>query len=99
MIAKVLRNKNKAEKLEKLRRSEDLARLRAETAFMARLSEEMKLVDTILRDPEVNRVTIEIPEKQLTLFTRAIYREEMTPYSIIQVGDTTFEVGRRIINL
>jgi hypothetical protein len=97
-IVRVLRNKNKLERREKARRSEDLARLKSETAFTARLNDEMKVIDAILRDPEVDKVVIEIPDKQLTLFSRAIYREEMTQYSIIQVGDNTFEVGRRIIN-
>ena len=97
-IVRVLRNKNKLERREKERRAEDLARIKSETAFTARLNDEMKVIDVILRDPEVDKVVIEIPDKQLTLFSRAIYREEMTQYSIIQVGDNTFEVGRRIIN-
>ena len=98
MISSVLKNKNKVERLEKQRRENDLTRLKLETAYTAKLNDEFRVLDMILSDPEVDKVVIEIPEEVLTMFTRAIYREEMTQYNIIQIGERTFEIGRKIIN-
>ena len=97
-ISSVLKNKNKVERLEKQRRENELTRLKLETAYTAKLNEELRVLDTILTDTEVDKVIIEIPKDLLTMFTRAIYREEMTQYNIIQTGEYTFEIGRKIIN-
>lgn len=98
MIRTVLRNRNRAEKLEKRKREEELDRIKNETKYMAKLNEEMKLIDLVLSDSSVDKIRISIPEKYITMFTRSIYREEMSQYSIIQVDEMSFDIGRRLVN-
>lgn len=93
-----LRNKNKVEKLEKQRRDSELTRLKTETAYVAKLNDELRIINAVFSNDDVERVVIEIPKEATTMFTRSIYREEMTQYNIIQVGENRFEIGRKIIN-
>lgn len=97
-LIKAIKNSNYAEKKEKKRREENLQRLRTETAYSAKLIEELKLIDKILEDSEVIKISLEIPENQISLFSRAIYREEFIGYNIVQISNNMFEISRRLIS-
>lgn len=97
-IMTVIRNKNKIERVEKQRRREELNNLRSEAIYRARLHEDLKLIDAILSDEEVDKVIVEIPQQYMAKFLRAIYGEDMAEYSIEQLDSQTFAIGRRIIN-
>ena len=95
----VIKNKNAVEKKNKHRRNEEMQSLKFESAYKARLHYNMKLVDLILSDSEVESVTITIPEKFISSFSRAIYTiEEMANYNILDVGPNTFKISNKIIN-
>lgn len=93
----VIRNKNKREKEARARKRQDLAAIQAETAFKAKLHDDMKYIDVMLQDEEVDKVCIVIPKKYLSNFLKSIYSEEMAQYSINQLDTDKFEIGRKII--
>lgn len=97
-IIETLKNKNKVERMEKQRRDNELNRLKIETAYTAKLNDELKILNAIFSNADVDRVVIEIPKEVITMFTRSIYREEMTQYNIVQVEENRFEIGRKIVN-
>ena len=57
-----------------------------------------ELVDLILSDDSVDKVVIEVPKNNTTKFMRAIYGEEMTQYNIIQIDESHFSIGLRLVN-
>lgn len=86
-VLKVIQNKNKLERTHRARRREELTRLRDNTAYGASLYEYFKLIDNLLRIPDINGVKIKVPEKHLAKFNVAIYSEKMAAYDIEQMGD------------
>lgn len=96
-ILRVLKNKGSLESARKASRQEKLNRLKMESAFRAKLNEDMALVDLVLQDEDVTSVTIEIDNRHITNFMRSIYTEEMAQYSIVQVNENTFNVARKLV--
>lgn len=84
-ISKVLKNKNRVERSQKARRKEELNSLRSSSAFKARLYDELKKIDILLDNSEIEAVIITIPDTFLAKFGEAIYSEDLAEYDIQQV--------------
>lgn len=96
-LINTLKQKNKVEKTRKKYRNEELAKLRRQTAFKARLYDELKKVDILLDDENINGLIIEVPEKVQSLFTEALYSEDLIGYEIKQLKVNTYLIKKKII--
>lgn len=76
----VLKNKNRYEKEEKRRRKQELDELKEEGIFRVALNKDIETLRTILEDGDVDFVDIEVSEKYLTHFHKALYFEEMQEF-------------------
>lgn len=94
-IREVLKNKNRLERDARIRRDNELKRMRREAAYKAVLRNSLKLVDTILDKPEIKSVVIEVQKNNIPEFTRVIYETDMAEYSISQLSATKFAIGRK----
>lgn len=98
-ISEVIQNKNKVEKLRRTRRKDDMDTLRQESAFKAKLYEDMKRVAYLLEQDEVESVTIEIPSIYQIQFSNAIYSADLAEYNIEQAEGkaNVFYIRRKFI--
>lgn len=98
-LTEVIKNKNKVEKLRRNRRRNEITRLRAQTAFKARLYDELKHVDILLDDENIEAVIIEVPDTMQSAFGNALYSEDLVDYEITQVEDAAnkFYVRKKYI--
>jgi hypothetical protein len=83
--SEVIKNKNKIEKARKARRKNEMVALKNKSAFKARLYDELKKVDIILNDKDIDAVVVTVPEKSISQFTTAIYSEDLVGYTVEQV--------------
>lgn len=90
-ISETLKNKNKIEKARKTRRKNDMLTLRDKSAFKAKLYDELKHVEAILRDDTVEAVVVTVPDKFLSQFSTAIYTEDLAVYDVKQVANKANE--------
>lgn len=97
-FVEAIKNKNSLERKYRLRKREELTNLKIESAYKAKLYDELKLIEALLNDDRVESVVIQVPKQHITKFTRAIYSEELMQYSIMQLDEYTFEIGRKIVN-
>ena len=97
--SEVLRNKNKVEKARKARRKNEMQTLRDRSEFKAKLYAEVKHIDAIFKDKNVDAVEIEVPDKSLAQFSASIYSDDLVDYTIEQVdGETNkFLVKRKFL--
>ena len=97
--SEVLKNKNKTEKARKARRKTEIASLRSRSAFKARLYADLKHIDVILEDSDVDAVIITVPDKSLAMFNTALYSEDLVGYNIEQSEDNPnkFYIRRKYI--
>lgn len=95
----VVKNKNKVERSRQALRKREMVTLRDTAAFKARLYDELKHVEIILSDLDVDAVKIEIPDKFINLFSTAIYSEDLAGYEVTQVPDkpNQFFIRRKFI--
>ena len=73
--------------------------MREESIYKAKLLDEMRILSILFdNDPSLESVTIEIPENNLTMFTRFMYTE-LEEYKISQIKGKAnmFKVERRVI--
>lgn len=100
-IMNVIKNKNRVDKANKKRRNEELKSMRTETMYRARLSEDFKMVGMILEDSEVESVDIIVDQKQMSLFSKAIYNEELAEFNIVQDEEdgNRFTISRKFVSL
>lgn len=98
-ISETIRNKNKVEKARKARRKNEMLSLRDKSAFKAKLYDELKHVEAILKDDSIEAVVIHIPDKFLSQFGTAIYSEDLAVYEVEQVADKTndFYIRRKYL--
>ncbi|MBO5387972.1 MAG: hypothetical protein J6A59_07530 [Lachnospiraceae bacterium] len=95
----VIKNKNKVEKARKARRKNEMTSLRELSAFKAKLYDELKHIEVVLKDADVDAVLITVPDKALSQFTSAIYSEDLAGYDVEQVEGQTnqFYIRRKFI--
>ena len=98
-ISDVIKNKNIVSKSQRIRRKEELSRLRNKAAFRASLMDEMRHIDILLNDSDVEGVVVKVPENMLTQFTESIFSDEMAGYEVMQLaGDPDkFEIQYKMI--
>lgn len=84
-IQEVLKNKNRVEKLRTARRKEELARIKTDSLFKARLFENVKELEMLLDSIDVGGIVVEVPDNSLGKFGAAIYSTELADYDIRQV--------------
>lgn len=96
-ISSVLKNRNRVEREDKQRKTAEIQAMKAETAYRAKLYEDMQVITTMFKDSEVEEVRIVIPPNSITQFMKAMYSEGMADYQIQQDGDS-FIIRRRVIN-
>lgn len=96
----VIKNKNRVERLRKDRRKDDMAAMKMESAFRARLYSELRKVDILFSKDEVESVIVNVPDKFLAKFSAAIYSEDLAQYDITQVDGkaNSFNIKRRFIS-
>lgn len=80
----VLQNKSKIERQLRARRKSEMLSLRAESEFKARLHDELKHIEVILEDDDVEAVEINVPDKYLSQFSTAIYSDDLASYDVSQ---------------
>lgn len=100
-IKEVIRNKKKIEKAISSRKRSEIIRLRQNTMFKARAIEELKRIDLLLSDKDVEKVIIEVPKDQMSRFSEVIYSSEFSGYDIKQLMEkpNCFYIGKKYINL
>lgn len=98
--SEVIKNKNKVEKARKARRRNEIANLKNTSAFRARLYDELQHLEVILQDNDVDAAIITVPDKALSMFTTAIYSEDLAGYNIEQVENqpNKFYIRRKFIS-
>lgn len=98
-ISETIRNKNKVEKARRVRRKNEILSLRDKSAFKAKLYDELKHVEAILKDGKVEAVIVHVPDKLLSQFGAAIYSEDLAAYDVEQVPDKTndFYIRRKYL--
>ena len=99
-ISEVIKNKNKIEKARKARRKNEMLTLRDKSAYKAKLYDELKHIDAILEDSDVEAIVITVPDRSLAQFNTAIYSEALVGYDIQQSEESPnqFYVRRKYIS-
>ncbi len=97
-VLNVLKNKNKREKINKQRKRQVLASMQLESAYRAKLYDDMEVVRVMLDDNNVESVIIEVPKAYISQFMKAMYGDEMAWCNISQIDANTFEIGRKMVS-
>lgn len=77
----VIKNKNKYEKEERLRRQAEIDELKSEGKFRVALNKDIELLRTLMEDPGVASIDVSIEDDELTHFNKALYYEEMKEFT------------------
>lgn len=95
----VIKNKNKVEQARRKRYVNNIQNLRSKSAFSANLYKELRHVDVILSDSDVDAVVVSVPDNAYYQFSEAIYSEDLAGYSITQLdGDPSkFLIRRKVV--
>lgn len=99
-LGTVMKKKGDITRKMRSERQMEISDLKSLSMYTAKLHEELKKsVDTLLEDDRVEHVSIVIPPKLLSLFMKAMYREEFFIYNIVQVpgAENEFEISRKEI--
>lgn len=83
--SEVLKNRNKVEKSRKARRKNEMQLLKNKSAYKAKLYDELKHVEILLKDPDIDAVVISVPDNSITQFSASIYADDLAGYDIEQV--------------
>lgn len=97
----VLRQRKKIEKAARVRRTNELSALKRKTEYRARLFDELRHVEALLQDNDVDSVIITVSDKMLSQFTESLYSDELANYEITQLENepNKFRLRERQINL
>lgn len=95
----VINNRNKAERTRNKFREDEMQILNSQAVFKARLSDDLKDVDTILSDTNIKNVIVEVPDDRMAEFVRCIYTEDLADYVVQQYKDepNKFTISKKII--
>lgn len=97
--AQVIQNRNKAEKKRKKLREDEMQILNSQTAFKARLADDLKDIDFILSDPKISSVIVQVPEDKIAEFARSIHTEDLADYDVQQYENQAdmFKISKKLI--
>jgi len=98
-IRDTIKNKNKVEKARKARRKNEIQTLRRKSIYKATLYDELKHIEIILQDPDINAVIITVPDANMSQFSNAIYSEDLAGYDIEQLPNESnkFYIRRKFV--
>ena len=99
-ISEVIKNKNKMTKALKEKHKREMSTLRDKSAYKAKLYNELKHIDVILEEADVESVVIKIPDNLLAQFNSAIFSEDLVGYDVVPCKDdpTKFYVKRKYVS-
>lgn len=97
--ASVIQNRNRAEKKRKKLREDEMQILNGQTAFKARLADDLKDINFILNDPKISSVIVQVPEDKLIEFQRSIHTEDLADYDVQQYENQPdmFKISKKLI--
>lgn len=83
----------------KARRKNEINTLKKKSVYRARLFDELKHVEVILQDPDVDAVKITVNDRMLSQFNSSIFTEDLASYEVQQVeGDAnSFYIRRKFV--
>lgn len=95
----VIHNKHKVDKALQARRKNELLNLKQQSAYKARLYDELKHVEVMLQDSDIEAIIIEVPQKMLPQFSASIYAEDLASYDIQQMENQAnkFYIRRKFV--
>lgn len=100
-VKDVVKNKNRVEKARKIRQKNEITNLRENVVFKAELHDEIKHIDALFSDQNVDAIKIRVPKNSIAMFSAAIYSEDLSSYSVEQGGNENaneFTIRRKFIN-
>lgn len=97
--ASVIQNRNRAEKARRKLREEEMQILNGQTAFKARLADDLKDIDFILSDPNIASVIVQVQDEKLPEFARSIHTEDLADYDVQQYENqpNMFKISKKLI--
>lgn len=99
-IKEVLKQKKAIQNKKFQDRKEKMENLKVEAIYKAKLLEEMQVISDLFdNDSELQSVTVEVPEKNLTMFTRLMFTD-LGDFQINQSSSqaNVFNIKRKIIS-
>lgn len=99
-ISNVIANRNKAERVRRERRTEELRAMKSSSSFKARLYEELSKVNILLESNEIDAVVIEIPDRFIANFGESLYSSDLAEYNIEQLENepNKFYVRKKFVS-
>lgn len=92
LISEALADKKEQKRTEDRLKREAVENARAAMTFDARLQENLKLIQLLLKDPAVKRISCTVADNDLANVTKAIYSGRLAEYKVQLDGNTvTFE--------
>lgn len=95
----VLKNRDKYEKEEQIRREEEIRALKSEGRFRVALNKNLEVIRTVLDDPKVEYVDVTVYDKDLAMFGKALNFAEFQEFRCRQTGKdvNTFRFMRKTL--
>ena len=97
-LAHVIRERNRIETAARKRHEQEMKDVRQDTAYRARMYEDMQAVRVAFMDPAVDSVTIQVPEKYMVQFMKEVYGDEMAEFNV-QISGTKAVIRRKLISV
>lgn len=97
-LAHVIKEKGRLEKAERKRRESELRDIRKQTMYRSKMYNNMREIRMLLSDDQVEAVTVQVDQKDMTEFMREVYGDEMSEYSVSVDGNTAV-IKRRMLEL
>lgn len=96
----VIKKKKALDKSVKQRRKNEMIALKANSAFKSRIYEELKHIEIMLEDDNIEAIQITVPDKFMAQFSTALYSEDLAEYDITQdVESNKFLIRRKFISI
>jgi hypothetical protein len=87
LIKEALADKKEQRRVEERLKREAVEKARADMTFEARLQESLKVIETLMADDAVLRITCEIKENDLAAVTKARFEGKLSEYRSSIVGN------------
>lgn len=97
-LAHVIREKNRIEASARKKREQDMQEVKKDTAYRAKMYDDMQAVRVAFRDPNVESIVIKVPEQYMVQFMKAVYSDEMAEYNV-HIDGTEATIRRKMIQV
>lgn len=95
----VMKAKKRREKKERRARAIEMSEVRLNNAFKARVLADLEIIETVFSDDDVDYVQVNVPKEHIARFEELLFREEMADYQVTKLGETEFNIQRKVIEL